>query len=561
MKEVLFLTKISLINNFNIHSLNPKNTSTVRDKVKPLIFIFVVIALMPTYVYYITFLKQLGKSLLILNQELYFSTLAHYMASTMVFFFGLLYVLSYYYFSRDTEMLIPLPLKGRTIVVSKFITILVYEYMILAIFLIPILVINKSLVGGNIIIYTLKSTLTFLLTPIVPLSLSSILIIILMRTTNIKGRKDLIRLISMFLFMFVILGIQILIQRGMVNIPPGQEQEFIASLFNDNKALIDMMGKYFPVSKWTSISLSDSGISSIVDFIKITSINIVSFGIMIYISEKIYLGGIIGGKESQAKKRKLSNKELEEASGRVSKNYVAIFKTDIKTLLKTPIYMFNCVGIIVIIPFILLVMPSLTGTAGDIGDLGNYYSMYNHYFTFGLAGGFMFFCAINPTAPSSFSREGKTFWICRIIPVKTKDHIIGKAISPMLLQLLTIIIVSFGIRFYIPFSIASLLTSALIGVAGSIPLVLTGLAVDISRPLLDWDNPQRAVKQNFNVLISMIIGSLVTLGLGLITFLMLKKEMSSLMITAIDLAIIIALSLLAYKVLKKRIKIQLKELE
>jgi len=181
MKEIFFLTKVSLMNTFNLHGLNPRNFRTNRDKAKPFIFILVLIALAPTYGYYVTFLQQLGKSLLMLNQDLYFSTLAHYMASSMVFFFGLLYVLSYYYFSRDTEMLIPLPLKGRTIVVSKFITILVYEYLLLAIFLIPILVINKSLVGGSMFVYALKSILTLLLTPVIPLSLASILVIILMR--------------------------------------------------------------------------------------------------------------------------------------------------------------------------------------------------------------------------------------------------------------------------------------------------------------------------------------------------------------------------------------------
>jgi ABC-2 type transport system permease protein len=561
MKEILFLTKVSLINNFNIHSLNPKNSRTTRDKVKPLIFIFVIIALMPTYVYYVTFLKQVGKSLLMLNQELYFSTLAHYMASSMVFFFGLLYVLSYYYFSRDTEILIPLPLKGRTIVVSKFITILVYEYVLLAIFLIPVLVINKSLVGGNIIVYIIKSSMTFLLTPVIPLSLASILIIILMRTTNIKGKKDLIRLISMFLFMFVILGIQIVIQRSMVQIQPGQEQAFIATLFSDNKALIDMTGRYFPVSKWTSISLSNSGVESILDFIKIATANIVALAVMITVSEKIYLGGIIGGKEAQAKKKKLTNEELEEASGRVSKNYIAIFKADMKTLLKTPIYMFNCVGIVIIIPFVLLVMPSLTGNSGDIGELGNYYSQYENFFTFGLAGGFMFFAAMNPTAPSAFSREGKTFWITRIIPVRTTDHIIGKGLSPLLLQLLSVIIVSLGIKFYIPVNAAGILTSAFLGMAGSVPLLLTGLAIDISRPLLDWDNPQRAVKQNFNVLISMGIGSLITLGLGILTFFMLRNDLSSMLILATDLVIIAILSVLSYKVLTNRIEMQLREME
>lgn len=561
MREIIFLTRASLINNFNIHGLNPKNSKTTRDKAKPLIFIFVVIALAPTYHYYVTFLKQLSKSLLMLNQELYFSSLAHYMASSIVFFFGLLYVLSYYYFSRDTEMLIPLPLKGRTIVISKFITILVYEYVLLAVFLTPILVINKSLVGGNIIIYILKSALTFLLTPVIPLSLASILIIILMRTTNIKGKKDIIRLVSMFLFMFVILGIQIVIQRSMVQIAPGQEQEFIANLFRDNKALIDMVGRYFPVSKWTSISLSDSGTASFVDFLKIIAANTAVFTAMIAVSEKIYLGGIIGGKEAQAKKRKLTSRELEEASGRVSNNYTAIFRADMITLLKTPIYMFNCVSIVIIIPFILLVMPSLAGTGGDIEELGNFYSMYESYFTFGLAGGFMFFAALNPTAPSAFSREGKTFWITRIIPVKTRDHIIGKGLSPILLQMLAIVIVSVGISFYIPVGIKGLLTSALLGLAGSVPLILIGLAIDITRPLLDWDNPQRAVKQNLNVLISMGIGSLITLGLGLLTFLMLSNEISTMLIMAADLLVIAILTVLSFNVLSKRMEVQLREME
>ena len=561
MKEIFFLTKVSLMNTFNLHGLNPRNFRTNRDKAKPFIFILVLIALAPTYGYYVTFLQQLGKSLLMLNQELYFSTLAHYMASSMVFFFGLLYVLSYYYFSRDTEMLIPLPLKGRTIVVSKFITILVYEYLLLAIFLIPILVINKSLVGGSMFVYALKSILTLLLTPVIPLSLASILVIILMRTTNIKGRKDLIRLVSMFLFIFIILGIQIVIQRSMINIPPGQEQEFMATLFNDNKALIDMMGRYFPVSKWTSISLSNSGIVALFDFLKIVAANMVAFVLMIAVSEKIYLGGIIGGKEAQAKKKKLTSKELEEASGRVSKNYIAIFKADMITLLKTPIYMFNCVSIVILIPFILLVMPYLTGSGGDMAELGTYYSMFENYFTFAMAGGFMFFAALNPTAPSTFSREGKTFWITRIIPVSTRDHIIGKGLSPMLLQLLTIIIVSIGIRFYIPVKTAALLTSAVLGIAGSVPLVLAGLAVDISRPLLDWDNPQRAVKNNLNVLLSMGIGSLVTLGLGLLTWLMLKNGISSMLIMALDLAIIVVLAVLSFKLLTNRMEVQLREME
>lgn len=212
MKEVFLLTKVSLINNLNIHGLNPKNYKSKKDRFKPLIFIFIIVALLPSYYLYIKFVKQIGLSLLMINQELYFTALAHYSSTLIVFMFGLLYVLSYYYFSRDTDMLIPLPIKGKTIVISKFLSILIYEYLILVFFLIPILIINRSFVGGGFF-YLIKAIIVFLLTPIIPLSLSSIIVITTMRYTNIKGKKDLIRFVSMFVFLFFIIGIQIVIQK------------------------------------------------------------------------------------------------------------------------------------------------------------------------------------------------------------------------------------------------------------------------------------------------------------------------------------------------------------
>ena len=46
------------------------------------------------------------------------------------------------------------------------------------------------------------------------------------------------------------------------------------------------------------------------------------------------------------------------------------------------------------------------------------------------------------------------------------------------------------------------------GLLGSIPTTQIGMAIDILRPMLDWDNPQRAMKQNLNVLISLAVGAL-----------------------------------------------------
>jgi ABC-2 type transport system permease protein len=563
MREIFILTKASLINNFNLHSLNPANFNQYNNKndaKKVLLYFFVVIAMMPAYFLYVRLVRQIGFSFLMINQESYFLALAHYASVLMVFFLGLTYVLSYYYFSRDTDMLIPLPVSGKSIIISKFISLLVFEYFVLGIFIIPVIIINHGLVGGGLIYY-LKAIILFLVTPVVPLSLASIIIITIMKFTNIKGKKDLIRVVSMFLFLFVFLGLQIVMQRAMMNIPFGNEQEFFSNLFTDNRYMIDMLGRFYPLSRWASLSLADNTSVALTGLASFLLTSATFFVMMVLFSEKMYLGGIIGGNEIQSKKKALSSEEFTKASSKVSSSFMAIFKVDLITLIKTPIYMFNCVSIVVLVPFIFLVMPALTGVTSDLDVFIGIYQSNVKLFAFGLAGAYMLFAALNPTASTTFSREGKTFYITRIIPVEARDHIIGKALSPILMQIFTIIVISIGIRFYIPLDLSTMLISGFLGFVASLPVILSGILVDINRPLLDWDNPQRAVKQNMNVIIAMAIGAIMALGIGFLTYLMININLATFIILLVDLIIIVALTYVVYNLVNKRITYQLANME
>ena len=58
-----------------------------------------------------------------------------------------------------------------------------------------------------------------------------------------------------------------------------------------------------------------------------------------------------------------------------------------------------------------------------------------------------------------------------------------------------------------------------LGLLGSIPMTQIGMIIDILRPMLDWNNPQKAMKQNLNVLIGMGVG---TLYVGGLVFLVIK---------------------------------------
>ncbi|NLY46599.1 MAG: hypothetical protein GX053_11545 [Tissierella sp.] len=87
-----------------------------------------------------------------------------------------------------------------------------------------------------------------------------------------------------------------------------------------------------------------------------------------------------------------------------------------------------------------------------------------------------------------------------------------------------------------------------------------GMIIDIARPMLIWDNPQRAMKQNFNVLISIGVGALLVAGL----FFLVKYLLPILDIMYVYLILVgifMLLSIILYILLTKLIKRQFIDLE
>ena len=129
MKNKTLLLARTLIKNGE--GLNLKGSSTFTK-----IAILIVFAiLIPSFMFGIAFvvtglltvLKSMGQEGVILSWGIAIN-------STIVFVFGIFYVISTFYFSSDVEMLLPLPLKPRQIVAAKFLVVTIYEYFTTAIF-------------------------------------------------------------------------------------------------------------------------------------------------------------------------------------------------------------------------------------------------------------------------------------------------------------------------------------------------------------------------------------------------------------------------------------------
>lgn len=522
MKEFTSLLKTQLNVNFGFSAIRYKYFKQRRELWQPILFLLAFLSLIPLYVSYIKMLNTILASLKSINQEGTVLLLGVLWSQIILFVFGISHIFAKFYYSDDLQILIPLPLKPSKVLTSRFIVVMINEYLVVLPIMLPI-IIAYGLQNSVTIIYWLFSILILILLPIIPLALSSIMVIIFMRYTNLRGKRDLIRVIGGVLMVALILLIQFIGQKSSTNLPQGGELEYLSRLISEKNSLINRVGASFPPSIWATRALIDfNRARGLVNLLIFLLLSIVIFFGMVYVSERIFYKGLIGGQELAPKKKKLTDKELKVRLARTSHPTIAIFLKEMKILIRTPIYLMNSIGAVIIIPFAMAI--PILASKDEIGKLISEFNKTSNGAGVNLLliAFIMFMAANNGIGSTTFSREGRQFWISRIVPLKVEYQLMGKILSSLFVQLIGLIIVLAIALFILPLKIFDMAIISLLGLLGSIPLTELAMFVDITRPLLDWDNPQRAMKQNMNVLFSFIIGILYILANFILVMAMLK---------------------------------------
>lgn len=554
MKKIFSLIKTDLNNTYGLSSIGYSFKSK-KNRWQIIIFGIAMLSLLPSYILILKALNGSFDTYGEIGQESMFLLSGFLITQLLVFFFGLLYVMSKYYFSNDLNHLVPLPIKPSYILGSKFVTLMISEYLTSLPIILPFIFIygTKMDVG---ILYWIYSILLVLSLPVIPLTLASIIVMVFMKYTNIGKKKDLIRVIGAILFIalliYIQLGIQKISQNALMN------ENFLMELVKDSNLLVKKLGLMFPPSMWAALSLSNpisfTGFFQLISFI---GVGIIVFILMMFLSEKLFFGGLIGNIEVSASKGKSGKKISQKQLLSVRKPYIALAKKELIMLFKTPVYLLNAIGIVVILPVILLFTSggdeSMDLLVNSIGLSQDLIALVGIGFIASLG---MF----NSIGVTTFSREGKNLWIQRVLPIKPEDQIKGRILSSLAVQLLGVMALTISLTFIVDLNIKSILLITIIGLLGSIPMTELGMLIDIIRPYLTWTNPQRAMKQNLNVLIGMGIGVLYLGGIGYLTFKSIDRFDFNIIFLSLVLIFTVS-ALILYKVLEGLIVKQFRELE
>ncbi|MBT3320356.1 MAG: hypothetical protein HN389_11400 [Clostridia bacterium] len=417
----------------------------------------------------------------------------------MVFIFGVFYVVSTMYHAKDIELLASLPIRPYQMLSAKFITLVVYEYIMEAFILVPVMVAFgvKSGVGVTYIVYCI---ILLAITPIIALSIASVLVMVVMRFTSFGKNKQVFKFVGSILVVGIAIGLNI----GLQALTGGnRSEEQLVQMIESGTSLVSTVSNVFPgiifASRALINSASISGVINLALFVLCSAGGIAAF---LGVGQLVYTKGVAGVTESSAKRKGVSDLGKEAARISATLSYI---RKEFRLLVRSPIAFLNCVMMNLIWPAILVVMMFTSGSLEMVKTL--LVTMDGGLMIAILVGMSAFVSSSNATASTAISREGKQLYVTKYIPLDMSKQLIAKILTGYFLSVIGIvIIVIVGIVLGMNVGVAlialvlSLLVSAVVAVAGTL--------IDVSHPKLNWMNEQQAIKQNVNVLLHMLVGLL-----------------------------------------------------
>lgn len=520
MNNYFALTKTLIINTFRPLTKAKKNLH------KTIIFFLLIgLALVPLEIGTIKITAASFRLLRRIGQEGLVLSLGLSAVSSVIFLFGIFYVISAFYFSKDIENFIALPLRPWEILAAKFTITLLYEYITEVLFLLPI-VITYGIMSSSGFLFYIYLLLIFISLPIIPLILSSILDILIMSATSLAKSKDSFKLFAGITAVLLAMGLNIFAQKyalGSIN-----QNQLINLLLSGHNSAVSLTSKLFPSAKYgVQALLNINSVSGLLNLLAFLEVNLIFLLIFTFLGNLLYFKGIIGSSETAKKKHKTVNNTSTKIVQKSALN--SYTSKELKLLMRTPIYFLNCVlmnfiwPVFVFIP--ILFNPEATQKLGMLRHFLQNTRVEAIVIAIMAAAG-VFISAANGITSTAISREGQNLFVSKYLPIKFELQILAKVLSGVYMGTLgiTFIIISAAVMFK-P-SIYLIILCFIIGILGIFLTAFSGILIDLNYPKLVWDNEQKAVKQNLNVLLNMLIGA-ITSGLIILSTVKLIPDMIS----------------------------------
>ena len=421
------------------------------------------------------------------------------------------------YFSKDLEFLLPLPMTSKKIVISKLNCLIISQYMVEALLVLPGIVIYGYLLNLNACYYFM-GLFCLLVFPIMPVALIALLISIVMKFTKIIKNKDVVQYFTIVLAIFLIVAVQTL--TGTSGNPT--QEELASNLITSNETIKQYSSGLINVKLVVEAIENYNNINGIKNIIVLTAMSVIIYYIVSSIISKVYVNTVLSLKTVKTKKVKKLNISKNIDS---DKTFITYIKKEFKLLNRNPIFFMQCVLPIVIFPIIIGV-PAIFGLKDSGVDFNSLQKdleiiVNSNYGIIGFLITIIFMYIFNYTSVTAISRDGQNATFMKYIPIDLEKQIFYKAMPGIILNLIPTIYISIlGLAFIPAISTNTFLVVFVVALFINVLNNLLSVIVDLKNPKLKWISEYTVVKQNFNMIFSMLfvvieIGIIILAGINI----------------------------------------------
>ena len=499
MEKVIKLTKIFLKNSFS--NMDARMGISTKSKSKILIYgiLFLYFAGLITFLGY-----NLLDGLIAIHQETIFVGMILFMIFGLAIIQTIFSSINILYFTKDSEYLLPLPLKPYQIILARTNVMLIAEYVI--IFLIGFIpLVMYGILTGAGIVYYLTMILSVILVPILPVLLISMLIMFIMSFARLTKNRNRFQLFATLLVLAIIIALSI----STSGMKQDLTNEEMAQMVVQANGMIELVKGYVPTVDYLMEALTTNSLfTAIVEVLKTLGITIIGFIVYMLIAQKIYFKGLVGNLFGGGASN--TNKEINQKEYRNSKLYKSYVGKEFKNMARNPVFLMQCLIPAVLIPIIMVVVVYAGLNSDGMGleqitQMVQQMSTNTFFIACIILGVIQFFTMFIYISITAISRDGENAVFMKYIPVSLYKQYMYKIIPNIIMNIVTIII-TLGMAEYllnlpVITLIALFVVATIMGILQSIAMII----VDLKRPKLNWDSEYAVAKQNLNLVFPVLL--------------------------------------------------------
>lgn len=506
------------LNFFNVKATNGEKNSVLKSGI--LFFFLFAMLLFVAFQYGFMIAKPLHE----VGLTYVMLTLFGLISVVLVFMEGIYKSQGILFEAKDNDLLFAMPIPRKTILGTRFLKLIYFEYVFNFIIMIPAFAVYAILETPSISFY-LISLVMFVLLPIIPTILASIIGCGIKTISAFSKNKAKIQT-----FLGLLFTAALLIYSFRLN-------DLINNIVSVATSINDVISKlYLPIGLYIDNILS----FDIIKFVGFILINIVPLIIFVYLFSIVYFNIISKSSETATGKKYKLTKDNFKANSKLK----ALFKKELKRYLSSPIYIFNTFfGVILII--IMAVALSIN-SAGTLEFFANTGQGIDSQILLGFIpkifmGVLLFSLCMATITASSISLEGKSFEFTKSLPVDVKEIFKSKILLNHFVTIPLVLLSSILIIIRMNFSIWD--TIGVLAICLIVPNIIAiyGLITNLRHPMLNATNDTVVVKQSMSTLIATFSGIGFAIFMGLIYGILLVKvgiELATIILIGVSLVVV-----------------------